>query len=108
MHVLVASMSKDGVDTIEVMMFFFPIIEFATQFQDPSRYGFGGARKGERISLKAAAVQLATAALHNRFLRFHLCHQNCYLQYDKLSQAPNEYSDSPALELPLPCVQWRA
>ena len=30
MHVLVASMSKDGVDTIEVMMFFFAIIEFAT------------------------------------------------------------------------------
>ena len=30
MHVLVASMSKDGVDTIEVMNFFFAIIEFAT------------------------------------------------------------------------------
>ena len=25
-----------------------------------------------------------------------------------MSQAPNEYSDSPALELPLPCEQWRA
>ena len=36
-------------------------------FQDPTRFGFGGSRRGEKISLKAAAVQLATAALHNLF-----------------------------------------
>ena len=34
-------------------------------FKDPSRFGFGGARMSERISLKAAAVQLASGALHN-------------------------------------------
>ena len=46
------------------------IKEFETSFaniQEPARYGFGGSRKEEKISLKAAAVQLATAALHNRF-----------------------------------------
>ena len=65
MHCLVASMTKDGIDSIQVHSWKIQAQIF-TVFQDPGRFGFGGARTSERISLKAAAVQLAVAALHNR------------------------------------------
>ena len=70
--------------------------------QDPTRFGFGGARKSEKISRKAAVCQLATAALHNRQMKPHRISLNPFIQ------ASNGRTVSSTVELAVLGDQWSA
>ena len=81
-------------------------------FQDPTRFGFGGSRRGENISLKAAAVQLATAALHNLFANI----LGTFVTFVTLQmyriifflKAPKLSVEASTSQLALPCDLWSA